>query len=483
MPGIQHNRDRTFKTIATLAVILVLTIGGLGYWWMHKTRSVATTPPSATLPPPSSTDVEEPSPVSPQAPEPVKKPDVVVRYDITDEDFKALMSRRKARFGLKDSVDMIVESGETVEVGGISVPMEEILDNIRVKAGGIVEEDIGPTLSTVSEGERIDRLYTQLKEKEKRFREVVTSLAEAAPDTPGVAETLREFESLKGIVTDYHEYRRTLTTIRDWEALLEADDLRKKLASEADLLRQQSEDMARDLSTRFGTAPDPATREEDLLRILAESRARLTEIDAALGASDADPMKTAHLIRERNTLAERITLLEKYEGLLARRQKIQEWAALSESEATDRIRSETKALRARADGLEDALTDLLLPGERINAYGIYIVRPGDNIWNVHFQFLKENFKHRGIILSPRDDEPDARGSSSGVGKILKFAEGMVYIYNLRERRLAEDINIIQPMTKIIVFNMAKAIELIKQVSYEDIRKIQYDGETLWLPSS
>ena len=70
-----------------------------------------------------------------------------------------------------------------------------------------------------------------------------------------------------------------------------------------------------------------------------------------------------------------------------------------------------------------------------------------------------------------------------MGKILKFAEGMVYIYNLRERRLAEDINIIQPMTKIIVFNMAKAIELIKQVSYEDIRKIQYDGETLWLPSS
>ena len=47
-------------------------------------------------------------------PEPARKPEAVVRYDITDEDFKALMSRRKARFGLKDSVDMIVESGETV---------------------------------------------------------------------------------------------------------------------------------------------------------------------------------------------------------------------------------------------------------------------------------------------------------------------------------------------------------------------------------
>lgn len=483
MAANQHNTDRTFKTIATLAVILVLITGALGYWWMHKARTPAAPPASAPASPPSGAGAEK-LPEPPQAaPEPARKPEAVVRYDITDEDFKALMSRRKARFGLKDSVDMIVESGETVEVGGISVPMEEILDNIRVKSGGIVEEDIGPTLSTVSEGERIDRLYTQLKEKEKRFRELAAALAEAAPGTPGVAETLREFESLKGIVADYHEYRRTLTAIRDWEALLEADDLREKLASEADLLRRQGEDMARDLAARLGTAPDPAAREADLLKILAESRARLTEIDAALEASAADPAKTAHLVRERNALAERIALLEKYEGLLARRQKIQEWGALSEADAADRIRSEAKALRARADGLEDALTDLLLPGERINAYGIYIVRPGDNIWNVHFQFLKENFKHRGIVLSPRDDEPDARGASSGVGKILKFAEGMVYIYNLRERRLAEDINIIQPMTKIIVFNMAKAIELIKQVSYEDIRKIQYDGETLWLPSS
>ena len=70
-----------------------------------------------------------------------------------------------------------------------------------------------------------------------------------------------------------------------------------------------------------------------------------------------------------------------------------------------------------------------------------------------------------------------------MGKILKFAEGMVYIYNLREHRLAEDINIIHPMSKIIVFNMAKAIELIKQINYEDIKHIQFDGETLWLPST
>lgn len=484
MAANQHNTDRTFKTIATLAVILVLITGALGYWWMHKSRTVSTAPPSPPATLPSGAETGKPSPAPPQAaPEPARKPDAVVRYDITDEDFKALMSRRKARFGLKDSVDMIVEPGETVEVGGISVPMEEILDNIRVKTGGIVEEDIGPTLSTVSEGERIDRLYTQLKEKERRFRELAEALAGAAPDTPGVAENLREFESLRDIVADYHEYRRTLTAIRDWETLLESGDLRNQLASEADLLGRQSEDMARDLAARLGTTADPATLEADLLKILAESRARLKEIDTAPGSPTTDAAAAAHLVRERNALAERIALLDKYEGVLTRRKTILELASLGEAEATARIESEMKALRTRAEGLEDSLTDRLLPGERINAYGIYIVRPGDNIWNVHFQFLKENFKHRGIVLSPRDDEPDESGTSSGVGKILKFAEGMVYIYNLRERRLAEDINIIQPMTKIIVFNMAKAIELIKKVGYEDIQKIQYDGETLWLPST
>ncbi len=34
----------------------------------------------------------------------------------------------------------------------------------------------------------------------------------------------------------------------------------------------------------------------------------------------------------------------------------------------------------------------------------------------------------------KDIEPDRRGLSSSVGKILKFSEKMVYIYNLEERK-------------------------------------------------
>jgi len=35
-------------------------------------------------------------------------------------------------------------------------------------------------------------------------------------------------------------------------------------------------------------------------------------------------------------------------------------------------------------------------GETIRAYGIHIVQPGDNIWNIHFNFVKNYYIHRGI---------------------------------------------------------------------------------------
>ena len=248
------------------------------------------------------------------------------------------------------------------------------------------------------------------------------------------------------------------------------------------MLVQQKKDLERTLAAQLGLTPGQTPVEEQLMKALTESRARLKEIDNILKTPPEDITARTALVRERTALAERITALEKYEATLARIDKIRTLLAQTDPEAKAEIEANLKGLRTRADELEDALTDRLLPGEKTDAYGIYVVRPGDNIWNIHFQFLKENFKHRGITLSPVADEPDERGVSSGVGKILKFAEGLVYIYNIREHRLADDANIIQPLSKIIVFNMAKAIELIKKLDYEDIKHIQFDGETLWLPS-
>jgi len=114
-------------------------------------------------------------------------------------------------------------------------------------------------------------------------------------------------------------------------------------------------------------------------------------------------------------------------------------------------------------------------------FGIHVVLPGENIWNIHFNLLKNYFDNRQITLSPLADEPEKNGQSSGVGKILKFSEKIVYIYNLKEHKLASDINLIQPLSKIVVYHMDEVFSLIDQIDFKDVNQIQFDGDTLWMP--
>ncbi len=115
-------------------------------------------------------------------------------------------------------------------------------------------------------------------------------------------------------------------------------------------------------------------------------------------------------------------------------------------------------------------------------FGIHVVQPGDNIWNIHFAFLKNYFARRGVDLARSADEPDRKGYSSGVGKLLKFSENMVYIYNVKEKDFSQDLNLIEPFSKIIVYKMDRVFQLLEQIDYENIDRIQFDGDTLWIPA-
>ncbi|RLC33482.1 MAG: hypothetical protein DRH32_01000 [Deltaproteobacteria bacterium] len=117
---------------------------------------------------------------------------------------------------------------------------------------------------------------------------------------------------------------------------------------------------------------------------------------------------------------------------------------------------------------------------RPEIFGIYIVRPGDNIWNIHFKFLKDYFTHRNITVSPMADEPGRLGLSSGIGKLLKFSENMVHIYNIAEHRLDVDLNLIQPLNKLVVYNMGQVFALLNQIDYSHVDHIRFDGETIWI---
>ena len=124
----------------------------------------------------------------------------------------------------------------------------------------------------------------------------------------------------------------------------------------------------------------------------------------------------------------------------------------------------------------------IIPEYAIEEFGIYVVHPGDNLWDIHFKFLADYFDHKHIAVSQFADEPDRLGYSSGVGKLLKFSEKTVCIYNLKEQKLDVDINLIFPLSKIVVFNMNRIFALLDHIAYQHVNEIQYDGETIWIPA-
>jgi len=111
-----------------------------------------------------------------------------------------------------------------------------------------------------------------------------------------------------------------------------------------------------------------------------------------------------------------------------------------------------------------------------------VVQPGDNIWNIHFNILKEYYEYKGINVSSEADEPIDKGLSSGVGKILKFSETLVIIYNLVEKKVTSDIDLLEPLSKIVVYNMDEVFSLLQEINYKNIDRIQFDGKTIWIPT-
>ncbi|MEA3428548.1 MAG: hypothetical protein U9Q84_04935 [Thermodesulfobacteriota bacterium] len=118
----------------------------------------------------------------------------------------------------------------------------------------------------------------------------------------------------------------------------------------------------------------------------------------------------------------------------------------------------------------------------IEEFGIYVVHPGDNLWDIHFKFLKNYFDRNDIAISSLADEPDRFGYSTGVGKLLKFSEKTVCIYDLKEEKLDVDINLIFPLSKIVVYNMNRIFALLDHIDYQHVNEIQFDGETIWIPA-
>ncbi|MDY0376155.1 MAG: hypothetical protein RBQ72_10560 [Desulfobacterium sp.] len=115
-------------------------------------------------------------------------------------------------------------------------------------------------------------------------------------------------------------------------------------------------------------------------------------------------------------------------------------------------------------------------------YGIHVVQRGDNLWNIHFGIIQDYYKTRGVTISTTADQPDGEGYSSGVGKLLKFSETVVIVYNILEQNVVKDIDLLDPLSKIVVYNMNEVFSLLEEIDYHNVDKIQFDGETIWIPT-
>jgi hypothetical protein len=123
----------------------------------------------------------------------------------------------------------------------------------------------------------------------------------------------------------------------------------------------------------------------------------------------------------------------------------------------------------------------LTPEQKVAAWGVYLVRPGDNLWNIHYALLREYMAKREVILPPDADQPSPQGRSSGVGKVLKFAEHMVGVYNLKTGHMDRNLNLLEPGEKVVVFSLSEIFEQLVRIDPVDLDSVIYDGCVLLFP--
>jgi hypothetical protein len=119
----------------------------------------------------------------------------------------------------------------------------------------------------------------------------------------------------------------------------------------------------------------------------------------------------------------------------------------------------------------------------VSAWGMYLVRPGENLWEIHLALLGEYLKSRGVNLKKGADQPNVQGYSSGVGKILKFAEHMVGVYNLQTGQMSQNLNLLEPGHKVVVFNLSEIFRQLAQIDPHDLSGVMYDGRVLLFPQT
>ncbi len=264
-------------------------------------------------------------------------------------------------------------------------------------------------------------------------------------------------------------------TIQIGKTLVSMDEILDKIRLKTGAIKEQ------DLSGQSAIASDHSGI--DLPAALNKLGALEKEYIRLKTEVESTPESVDTVTRQRyENLSEKVRTYRQYEDVLQKLDRAKKRLSGADKDQLAVITREINVLNQEKAQLEERILTAIRANQGLNAYGIYVVRPGDNIWNIHFQFLRDYFSHKGVSLSPAADEPGFSGQSSGVGRLLKFSETMVHIYNLREKKIDPDLNLIHPLSKIVIFNLARVFAMLESINFDEVDRIRFDGETLWLPT-
>lgn len=115
-------------------------------------------------------------------------------------------------------------------------------------------------------------------------------------------------------------------------------------------------------------------------------------------------------------------------------------------------------------------------------YGVRVVRPGENLWHIHYGIVREYFERRGVILPVYADRPTPDGRSSGVGRLLKFMETIVRVYDVQNRRTEGGLDLIHPRQSLVYFRISELFDALDQLEGEDLRWLRFVKYRLILES-
>ncbi|MCU0574164.1 MAG: hypothetical protein MUC41_14380 [Syntrophobacteraceae bacterium] len=115
-------------------------------------------------------------------------------------------------------------------------------------------------------------------------------------------------------------------------------------------------------------------------------------------------------------------------------------------------------------------------------YGVRVVRSGENLWDIHYGIIREYFERREVTLPVYADRPMPDGRSSGVGRLLKFMETIVRVYDVQGRRPEGNLDLIHPEHSLVYFRISELFDALDQLKAEDLRWLRYVRHQILLES-